>query len=68
MKRIKSVKAAGQDYISVEVWRRPRERTVDVFFTRLLNVILESEEMPDEWRIVLVQTSKNNDDLQSCGN
>ena len=37
--------------------------------TRLFNKILESERMPEEWRLsVLVPIFKNKGDVQSCGN
>ncbi|XP_026158996.1 serine hydrolase-like protein [Mastacembelus armatus] len=39
------------------------------FLTGLLNKILESERMPEEWRrSVLVPIFKNKGDVQSCGN
>uniref|UniRef100_A0A3Q3LST9 Protein odr-4 homolog n=1 Tax=Mastacembelus armatus TaxID=205130 RepID=A0A3Q3LST9_9TELE len=44
-------------------------KSVVEFLTGLLNKILESERMPEEWRrSVLVPIFKNKGDVQSCGN
>lgn len=59
-----SGKAAGLDDIPVEVSRWLRKREVG-FLTRLFNIILESERMPEKWRkSVLVQIFKNKGDAQ----
>ena len=68
MKRMKSGKAVGPDGIPVEAWKCLGEMAVE-FLTRLFNKILESERMPEEWRLsVLVPIFKNKGDVQSCGN
>ncbi|WP_139267336.1 hypothetical protein, partial [Escherichia coli] len=68
LKRMKSGKAVGPDDIPVEVWKCLGEVAVE-FLTGLLNKILESERMPEEWRrSVLVPIFKNKGDVQSCGN
>ena len=50
MKRMKSGKAVGPDGIPVEAWKCLGEMAVELF-TRLFNKILESERMPEEWRL-----------------
>ena len=68
MKRMKSGKAVGPDGIPVEAWKCLGEMAVGLL-TRLFNKILESERMPEEWRLsVLVPIFKNKGDVQSCGN
>ena len=68
MKKMKSGKAVGPDGIPVEAWKCLGEMAVGLL-TRLFNKILESERMPDEWRLsVLVPIFKNKGDVQSCGN
>ena len=68
MKRMKSGKAVGPDGIPVDAWKCLGEMAVGLL-TRLFNKILESERMPEEWRLsVLVPIFKNKGDVQSCGN
>ncbi|KAK3510097.1 hypothetical protein QTP70_026828 [Hemibagrus guttatus] len=68
LKRMKSGKAVGPDDIPVEVWKCLGEAAVE-FLTSLFNRVLESEEMPEEWRrSVLVPIFKNKGDVQSCSN
>ena len=68
MKRMKSGKAVGLDDRPVEAWKCLGKMAVE-FLTRLFNIILESERMPEEWRLsVLVPIFKNKGDVQSCGN
>ncbi|KAK3531764.1 hypothetical protein QTP70_028289 [Hemibagrus guttatus] len=68
LKRMKSGKAVGPDYIPVEVWKCLGEAAVE-FLTSLFNRVLESERMPEEWRrSVLVPIFKNKGDVQSCSN
>ncbi|KAK3505849.1 hypothetical protein QTP70_019541, partial [Hemibagrus guttatus] len=68
LKRMKSGKAVGPDDIPVEVWKCLGEAAVE-FLTSLLNRVLESERMPEEWRrSVLVPIFKNKGDVQSCSN
>ncbi|KAK3533747.1 hypothetical protein QTP70_025045 [Hemibagrus guttatus] len=68
LKRMKSGKAVGPDDIPVEVWKCLGEAAVE-FLTSLFNRVLESERMPEEWRIsVLVPIFKNKGDVQSCSN
>ncbi|KAK3560729.1 hypothetical protein QTP86_014858 [Hemibagrus guttatus] len=49
LKRMKSGKAVGPDDIPVEVWKCLGEAAVE-FLTSLFNRVLESEQMPEEWR------------------
>ncbi|MCJ8736328.1 hypothetical protein PDJAM_G00258270 [Pangasius djambal] len=49
LKRMKSGKAVGPDDIPVEVWKCLGEAAVE-FLTSLFNRVLESENMPEEWR------------------
>ncbi|KAK3544873.1 hypothetical protein QTP86_027547 [Hemibagrus guttatus] len=49
LKRMKSGKAVGPDYIPVEVWECLGEAAVE-FLTSLFNRVLESEKMPEEGR------------------
>ncbi|KAK3521466.1 hypothetical protein QTP70_005778 [Hemibagrus guttatus] len=68
LKRMKSGKAVGPDDIPVEVWKCLGEAAVE-FLTSLLNRVLESERMPEEWRrSVFVPIFKNKGDVQSCSN
>ncbi|KAK3545530.1 hypothetical protein QTP70_008050 [Hemibagrus guttatus] len=68
LKRMKSGKAVGPDNIPVEVWKCLGEAAVE-FLTSLFNRVLESERMPEEWRLsVLVLIFKNKGDVQSCSN
>ncbi|KAK3552479.1 hypothetical protein QTP86_012164 [Hemibagrus guttatus] len=68
LKRMKSGKAVGPDDIPVKVWKCLGEAAVE-FLTSLINRVLESERMPEEWRrSVLVPIFKNKDDVQSCSN
>ncbi|KAK3559987.1 hypothetical protein QTP86_033672, partial [Hemibagrus guttatus] len=65
---MKSGKAVGPDDILVEVWKCLGEAAVE-FLTSLFNRVLESENMPEEWRrSVLVLIFKNKGDMQSCSN
>ncbi|KAK3554979.1 hypothetical protein QTP86_002411 [Hemibagrus guttatus] len=68
LKRMKSGKAVGPDDIPVEVWKCLGEPAVE-FLANLMNRVLESERMPEEWRrSVLVPIFKNKGDVQSCSN
>ncbi|KAK3557977.1 hypothetical protein QTP86_005634 [Hemibagrus guttatus] len=68
LKRMKSGKAVGPDDIPVEVWKCLGEAAVE-FLASLINRVLESERMPEEWRrSVLVPIFKNKGDVQSCSN
>ena len=59
MKKIKSGKPVGPDDILVEAWKC-LVKWAKEFLTRLFKKILESENMPEEWRkSVLVSISKN---------
>ncbi|KAK3507183.1 hypothetical protein QTP70_009514 [Hemibagrus guttatus] len=49
--RMKSGKAVGPDDIPVEVWKCLGEAAVE-FLTNLFNRVLESEKMPEEWRMM----------------
>ncbi|KAK3522974.1 hypothetical protein QTP86_010295 [Hemibagrus guttatus] len=68
LKRMKSGKAVGPDDIPVEVWKCLGEAAVE-FLASLVNRVLESERMPEEWRrSVLVPIFKNKGDVQNCSN
>ena len=51
----------------MEVWKNLEKVAVE-FLTRIVNKILESERIPEEWRHLLVPILKNKGDVQSCGN
>jgi hypothetical protein len=67
LKRMKGGDAMGPDGIPIEVWRCLGARAI-VWLTKLLNLIFQSNEMPEEWRSILVPIFKNNGDVQSCTN
>ena len=68
IKKIKSGKAVGPDGIPAEVWKCLGTIGVE-YLTRLFNKILDSEQMPEEWRrSMLVPIYKNKGDVQCCGN
>ena len=50
MKRMKHGKAVGPDDIPIEAWKTLGDIGVN-FPTKLFNQILETEEMPDEWKV-----------------
>ena len=65
---MKNGKAVGPDDIPVEVWKCLGESALK-FLTKLYNITMESERMPDEWRdSVLIPIVKNKGDIQSCSN
>ena len=66
MQMMKNGKAVGPDDILVEVWECLGESALK-FLTKLYNRTMESERMPDEWR-VLIPIFKNKGDVQSCSN
>jgi len=49
VKKMKNGKAVGPDKIQVEAWKCLGEAAVDILM-RLFNKILQSGEMPKEWR------------------
>ena len=68
MQRMKNGKAVGPDDIPVEVWKCLGESALK-FLTKLYNITMESERMPEEWRdSVLIPIFKNKGDVQSCSN
>ena len=68
MKRMKHGKAVGPDDIPIEAWKALGDIGVN-FLTKLFNQILETEEMPEEWRkSILVPIYKNKGDIQNCSN
>ena len=68
MKKMKNGKAVGPDKIPVEAWKCLGEAAVD-FLTRLFNKILQSGEMPKEWRYsTLIPIFKGKGDAQCCSN
>ena len=63
---MKNVKAVVPGDLLIEVWKCLGERAVE-FLMKQFNVTLDSEEMPEEWReVVLVINHKS--DVQSCSN
>ena len=68
MKRMKHGKTVGPDDIPIEAWKALGDIGVN-FLTKLFNQILETEEMPEEWRkSILVPIYKNKGDIQNCSN
>ena len=68
MQMMKNVKAVGPDDILVEVWECLGESAVKLL-TKLYNITIESERMPEEWRdSVLIPIYKNKGNVQSCNN
>ena len=68
LKRMKRGKVLGPDGILIEVWRCLGDREM-VWLTKLFNLILRSNMMPEEWRrSILVPIFKNKGDVQSCTN
>ena len=66
MKRMKNGKTVGSDDIPVEVWTCLGESALD-FLTKLHNITMESERMPEEWRgSVMIPIFKNKGGVQSC--
>ena len=65
--RIKKGKAVGPDELPVEVWKCMGQMGIK-FLTRLFNRLLMGEQMPEEWRSVLIPIYKNKGDAQCCGN
>ena len=66
MKKMKNGKAVGPDKIPVEAWKCLGEAAVD-FLTRLVNKILQSGEMPKEWRYsTLIPIFKSKGGAQCC--
>ena len=53
LKRMKKGKVVGLDKLPVEVWKCIREMGIK-FLTRLFNKLLVGEQMPEEWRSVLI--------------
>ena len=49
LRRMKKGKAVGQDDIPVEAWKYLEEIGVK-FLTNLMNTILETERIPEDWR------------------
>ena len=68
LRRMKEGKAVGPDDIPVEAWKCLEEIGVK-FLTNLINTILETERMPEDWReSTLVPINKGKGDIQDCGN
>ena len=67
LRSIKKGKAVGPDELAVEIWKCMREMGIK-FLTRLFNRLLVGEQMPEEWRSVLIPIYKNKWDAQCCGN
>ena len=68
LRRMKKGKAVGPDELPVEVWKCMGKMGIE-FLTRLFNILLMGERMPEEWRrSVLIPIYKNKRDTQCCGN
>ena len=68
IQRMKNGKAVGPDDIPVEVCECLGEIALKLL-TKLYNITMESERMPDEWRdSVLIPICKNKGDIHSCSN
>ena len=65
--RMKKGKAVGPDELPVEVWKCMGKMGIE-FLTTLFNRLLMGEQMPEEWRSVLIPIYKNKGDAQCCGN
>jgi hypothetical protein len=65
---MKISKTLGPDGIPIEVWRCLGDIAI-VWLTKLFNIILRSNKIPDEWRRnILVPIFKNKGDIQSYTN
>ena len=58
MRRMKRGKAVGPDDIPIEAWKALGDIGVN-FLTKLFNQLLETEEMPEEWRKSKMYSSTN---------
>ena len=68
LRSMKEGKAVGPDELPIEVWKCMGEIEIK-FLTRLFNILLLGERMPEEWRrSVLIPIYKNKRDAQCCGN
>ena len=68
IQRMKNGKAVGPDDIPVKVCECLGEIALKLL-TKLYNITMESERMPDEWRdSVLIPIFKNKGDIHSCSN
>ena len=68
LRRMKKGKAVRPDDIPVEAWKCLEEIGVKLL-TNMINTILETERMPEDWReSTLVQIYKGKGDIQDCGN
>ncbi|XP_057523328.1 uncharacterized protein LOC130803164 [Amaranthus tricolor] len=68
LKKKEGSKAFGHNNILIEVWRGLGDEGIH-WLTNLLNVILRSREMPEEWRVsTLIPLFKNKGDALVCGN
>jgi hypothetical protein len=65
LKRMKGSKAMGSDGIPIEAWRYFEDIAI-VWLTKLFNHIFQSNNIPDEWRSVLISIHKNKREIQSC--
>ena len=64
LRRIKKGKAVGPDDIPVEAWKCLEEIGMK-FLTNLMNTILETERMPEDWReSTLVPIYKGKGDIK----
>ena len=65
---MKKGKTVGPDDILVDIWKSLGEKAVE-FLTKWLNMILDTENMFEEWRkSVFVPVFKKRDDVQNCSN
>lgn len=68
LEKMKWGKAVGPDEVPIEAWKVLGEEGIDVLWN-LMRMIMESEEIPDEWReSTLIPIFKEKGDIQSCEN
>ncbi len=68
LRKMKKGKATGPDDIPVEAWKVLGRIGVEILL-RIFTTIMETENMPDEWRqSTLIPIFKNKGDIQDCGN
>ena len=58
LRRMKKGRVFGPDELPVEVWKCMGEMGIQ-FLTRLFNRLLMVEQIPEEWRSVLIPIYKN---------
>ena len=68
MKRMKNGRSVRANDIPAEAWK-VMGRTAIEWLTEVFRNIMETEQLPDEWKArTLIQIFKNKGDIQDCGN